>query len=555
MSILSDLAYRQLRIECTEVALQRSAAPSLSIKGPGTIWINDAGQIVFEFKLAPDEYRPYVKAQLENPRPVPTELKDEDYFELTAFSLSGEILRARLLYPEVQNDTPEGFWEGPGTASGKIYELTHCRDSKEEITNTARFFLRKKLPLPVLWDNKGVSPREHFNIDFGSERLDIFDREELTEIRCSLEAGSISKNHHWRMIECLEFAFGKSIYPGLLELQEKERITEALLSSIPEIENEGQMPTPLSIKGRVHRRGIAELLRKFYEHAKSCTDKEYPPLIALALSSIRAASHAQPDAKALTISVAAETLIEACYPEYTQLEKGLESHIDALEQKVRGDKAILASLRDSVAGSIGSFRRPSSSRGLKVFVYTQVRNRAKAKEIFEDWRKLRNTSAHGSRQDPENFYETNRRYNVVLDLCYSMVLARIGYYGPRLLYGEPVGDPWNRQPVRQLPVPRPKISAEQISKIIRSKPWKETAGVWIKEVPMGRDSDYSFELSVTPGPRNGSEHFKIEINPSAVLPDAAACLMTRAEFTALDAAKTACDEIAKRVLLRESEAA
>jgi hypothetical protein len=152
-----------------------------------------------------------------------------------------------------------------------------------------------------------------------------------------------------------------------------------------------------------------------------------------ACTRIRAASQAQPDAKALTVSVAAETLIEACYPEYTAVEQGLESEIDALERKIREDNTILVSLRKTVAGMVGSIRRPSSSRGLKVFIYTQACNRAKAKEIFEDWRQLRNTAAHGSRQDPESFYETNRRCNVVLDLCYSIVLARIAYYGPRLL--------------------------------------------------------------------------------------------------------------------------
>jgi hypothetical protein len=98
MSILSDLAYRRLRIECREVELDRSAAPPLSIKGPGTIWIDDAGQIVFEFKLAHDQYRPYVKAQLENPRPVPTEPKDEDYFKLTALEANFSELNERFFF-------------------------------------------------------------------------------------------------------------------------------------------------------------------------------------------------------------------------------------------------------------------------------------------------------------------------------------------------------------------------------------------------------------------------------------------------------------------------
>jgi hypothetical protein len=525
----------------------------LSIKGPGFIWIDDAGQIVFEFTVAPDQYQPYIKTQLQKPRPVPNQPKAEDYFELTAHAASSEALKARLLYPRVQNDTPEGVWDGPGTASGKVYQLTHQCELKEDVPDRARFLLRKKLIFPCLWNEKGVSPQEHLDINLVDEHLDILDREDGTEIRCSLKNGSILRNHHWRMIEALEFAFGQSIYPCLLETQEKTQMTESIFSSIPEIEKEGKLAPPLPINGRVHRRGTTELLRKYYEHVKSCTDEEYPPLMALALSSIRAASQAQPDAKALTVSVAAETLIEACCPEYMKLEEGLENHVDSLAQKIRDDKTILACLRESLAGRVNNFRDPFGSRGLKVFIYTQVRSRAKAKEIFEDWRKLRNSLAHGSRQDPEGFYEINRRYNVVLDLCYSMVLYRIGYNGPRLLYGQPIGDPWNLQRVKQLPVPRPKIPAEQISKIVRSRPWKEITGGWIKHVPMGKSSDDSFELSVTPVQRDASEVFKIQINPDAVLPDAAACLQVGAEFIGLEEAKAACDEIARRVLHRELE--
>lgn len=71
---------------------------------------------------------------------------------------------------------------------------------------------------------------------------------------------------------------------------------------------------------------------------------------------------------------------------------------------------------------------------------------------------------------------------------------------------------------------------------------------------MGKGSEYSFELSVTTVQRDGSELFKIEINPDAVLPDATACFQVGAEFIDLEKAKATCDEIAKRVLRRELEA-
>jgi len=136
-----------------------------------------------------------------------------------------------------------------------------------------------------------------------------------------------------------------------------------------------------------------------------------------------------------------------------------------------------------------------------------------------------------------------------------MILSRIGYYGPRLIYSERVGDPGNLLPVKELAVPRPKMSNEQIRKLVRRRPWKKVAGTWLKQVPMGTDSDCFFELTITPLAPDNSERCKIEINPDAVIPDVAASLVIGAEFMAVEAAKTACDEIAIRILLREFEAA
>jgi hypothetical protein len=113
MSILQNTARRQLSIKCPEIRLVRSGAPPLSIKGPGTVFVDRAGQICFKFEVSPDQYKPLVKARLEHPRPVPESPKDEDYFELSAVSISGRVLRGRLLYPVVNSVTPDGIWDGP----------------------------------------------------------------------------------------------------------------------------------------------------------------------------------------------------------------------------------------------------------------------------------------------------------------------------------------------------------------------------------------------------------------------------------------------------------
>jgi hypothetical protein len=107
--MFEDIAYRRLRIDCSEISLVRSGAPPLDIKGRGEIWVDQDGMICFKFSLSPEQYQPYTKATLEHPRPVPENPKDEDYFELTALTSSGETLRGRLLYPEVDSNAPRVF--------------------------------------------------------------------------------------------------------------------------------------------------------------------------------------------------------------------------------------------------------------------------------------------------------------------------------------------------------------------------------------------------------------------------------------------------------------
>jgi len=140
--------------------LVRKGAPSLSVKGPGETTVDQAGQLQFGFAVPKEQYQPYVTARLAKPRPVPDDPKDEDYFELTAIAFSGEIFRGRLLHPEVSNLVPEGFWNGPGIAEGKVHQLELKEQALEEPMDSASFVLPKKLLFPHLNPAEGISPKD-----------------------------------------------------------------------------------------------------------------------------------------------------------------------------------------------------------------------------------------------------------------------------------------------------------------------------------------------------------------------------------------------------------
>jgi hypothetical protein len=117
--LLEAAAQRILKIECMDIALDRSGKPPLRIHGPGTIIIDKEGQISFRFDVSSEQYEPFTKSRLEHPRPPSMPPKDEDYYKLTATSASGQIRGGALLYPEVKSTKRKGFYNGPGSAEGK----------------------------------------------------------------------------------------------------------------------------------------------------------------------------------------------------------------------------------------------------------------------------------------------------------------------------------------------------------------------------------------------------------------------------------------------------
>lgn len=546
MSILDQCVKRQLALECSEISLKRTGIPALSIKGPGTIWTDQCGVICFKFSASPEQYAPYMRTRLERPRPVPDSPTDEDYHDFVGTTVSGEKLSGRLLFPEVDNDSPDGLWTGPGTVSGKIYTLTLSENSEDE-SSWAKFWIPSSVILPSLKpvneSDKGLS------FGFGSKRVEIVRREGYTEVFCSLTTEDIVKNGHWRVIEALEFVLGQSIYPAALETLRDHLISRVIVSVISDNEHEAPLPPPLHLSGWAHFRAPNDLFWKYYEYLRSCTDGEYPPDAPLAFSSIRATSDSQPELKALVCSVAAETLIGCCFPEYTKIDGGLKKAVHALAKKIEGDTDLLLALRKRVEGMVRNINNPSNSDGLKTFIFTQASNTSTAQEIFGAWRKLRNPSTHGKRADPDTINEIRRRTRVVLDLCYSLVLARIGYLNRRSIYGHPIGNPWTLTRKKQMRIPS-RLTDETATKIVKKEPWVTDGQSWSKRIPFPGRSGLLMVLTVEQRKQSdGSKRFTIRVDPTAVLADAWSCLVVGAEFSGVEDAQIACHEIAKRAVL------
>jgi hypothetical protein len=159
MSVLEDAVHRRLRIECSEISLTKAGATPLSLKGPGTISIDEVGQIQFEFSLSQESNKTYGTTVVQQQHQVPEEPRDMDYFVLTAMSDSGEVYQGRIRYPD--------WVDKPGLAKGKLAQLESRRLLSGSEPSMARMSIAKKINFPEIQHlEEAVSRKDYCWLDF-----------------------------------------------------------------------------------------------------------------------------------------------------------------------------------------------------------------------------------------------------------------------------------------------------------------------------------------------------------------------------------------------------
>jgi hypothetical protein len=123
--------------------------------------------------------------------------------------------------------------------------------------------------------------------------------------------------------------------------------------------------------------------------------------------------------------------------EFSDLENtdpALVADVRAVEKMIDSMTAIPVNTRNRMKGSMGGLK---STRAQDKLGKLQKMGLVTPAEL-EHWKKLRNTSAHGSlRVDPQQMQQHLQRIYAVTTMAYKLVFLRIGYFGPYTDYGEP----------------------------------------------------------------------------------------------------------------------
>jgi hypothetical protein len=261
---------------------------------------------------------------------------------------------------------------------------------------------------------------------------------------------------------------------------------------------------------------------------------------------MRQAADAQPDLRGLVFATTAETLIRACFPNIKPVDADWRRKVQALQRKIQEDGELDPTLRERAAGKLNALNELSNLEKIRQFLRWHVRDVEAQEEIFEQWKKLRNAAAHGAKTE-QDFDQTERRIGVILDLCYAIVLTRIGFYGQWRISRQAHQKAWSIVPLSQSSSGALPLGA---TTVVSRFAWQPKKGGWARRVVVGQDPKAAILLVVQSKPQEGgAASFKINVAPKAVLPDGLARYQLAKSYTSWKDAAEVCDEIATRALV------
>lgn len=169
--------------------------------------------------------------------------------------------------------------------------------------------------------------------------------------------------------------------------------------------------------------------------------------ISCHIGSVIESSAASLDTEILALGVAVEGLVGECFPNLAPVSADFLRELDLVQAAMR-NVTLTDQSRARIAGSINAMRSPRNSDILRAF----LANNNLPSDLFESWRRLRNTSAHGGGAGGRDIETILRLKSEVLSLMYSLVFAAINYNGLRTDYSLP-GWPTRAWPSPQPPAP------------------------------------------------------------------------------------------------------
>jgi hypothetical protein len=174
------------------------------------------------------------------------------------------------------------------------------------------------------------------------------------------------------------------------------------------------------------------LLETYYVHSCGHANGDEFSQLSAAMGALFTLKGLDISGISLVIGVAIEALLKEEFSELESNDRKLVEEVESVEKVIDSLIAIRENSRDRMKGSMSGLK---STRAQDKLSKLQKLGLITPLEL-QQWKKLRNTSAHGAlRVDPQEWQQLLRRIFAVTTLAYKLAFLRIGYFGPYTDYG------------------------------------------------------------------------------------------------------------------------
>ncbi|MFA5168046.1 MAG: hypothetical protein WC530_05900 [Candidatus Omnitrophota bacterium] len=418
----------QLELDCSQIILTPLDPSKKPISGIGSIFQKSDGRLHFKiYSTIPDNWRLVFPPSTLAGQIIP----DKEFYNLEAMDSHGRIWKSQRPRLDFNSTAYNDFVIIKGIAESISSQQQLEKPLARSYLNQ-RFYQSVEIPANCLTKKSfsvakqtGRSSSEVNGWKFESNNYSflLWTEESVLNLRCHSSEDNISLPSYFdlRALETIRFITG---CPLIWSLQEtgSANFAEIILKTKPTKKSETRLNPPISYRLIVHAKETQKLFDLYLAYIKNYPKPEWHP-ISQHVYAILNASGGSLETEGLTLGVEIEGLakqeLTAHYP------KPLGKEILDKVCEVIEESKITQEIKARVTGFIRSMTGIKAHDVLRELSKKEIISQ----DLFNKWKKLRNTSAHSEPLDSSQIQE-------YLDLChantvllYHLIFFVIGYRG------------------------------------------------------------------------------------------------------------------------------
>jgi len=429
---MSDLKVKFMQskflLESNKIALSKYGGIPLEVCGPGEIRQDEEGVLQYKFFVGEDQYGALVKHDFREHiagRLIPS----EDHFELRV----SDGVQLEWVSSQVLMETRGIF--SKGVVFGNLQEIVKKTDrlgssnmdcviiqlcGKIKFPSNCSTEIKKQIAGHEAGSSWSLNVAQH---QFNGFKFEMRHEDEHTVVSLSLPKGQLKPTTPMRIQEALQFVLGQRLQVMIIDTYANKTHTTRLISPR---NNSEKIEPPLHFSNVHEAKNVWNMFANYFGYIHSYEKMRWHP-VSCHIGSVLEASSASMEIQVLTLSVAVEGVLKECFTDICPISKELVSNVNKLLDLLKNE-GFSESFKQRANGSLNAMKNPRGSDRVKKF----VEKYNMPKELFDSWRMLRNSSAHGSlNSEIEKLIIQQQK---TLSLFYAIIFSAIGYEGNRTNY-------------------------------------------------------------------------------------------------------------------------